>query len=98
MYIIYESYNDDFVNKNNLTLNTKIIAIYNKEKQAIEEYNNYIQKLITQNDENFDWFCKELDLELFGNEDIILANKIFNESIDDLADNYIIILEKKGCE
>lgn len=94
MYILYESYTDDYVYSKELISNTKIIALYNNKEQAINRYNNLAKETITQNDSNFDWFVKELEVDLLNNTNIIMACNVYNGGIENYKDNYMIILEE----
>ena len=94
MYILYESYTDECMNSKDLTMNTKIIALYNTEEQAVEGYNNDLDKTITQSDKEYDWFTQEISVDLLENANIINACRVYNGGIEVCEDCYLIALEK----
>jgi len=96
MYILYESYTDECMNSKDLTMNTKIIALYNTEEQAVEGYNNHLDKTITQSDKEYDWFTQEISVDLLENANIINACRVYNGGIEVCEDCYLIALEKMG--
>ena len=91
MYILYESYDDDCRNLKDLDLNTKIIAIYNDEKQALVGLKELADNTIILEDGENEWFVKE---EILDNENIIGAYRVFNGEIENYNEFYTIILEK----
>ena len=91
MYILYESYDDDCRNLKGLDLNTKIIAIYNNEEQALIGLKELADNTIILEDGENEWFVKE---EILDNESIIGAYRVFNEEIENYNEFYTIILEK----
>lgn len=91
MYILYESYDDDCRNLKDLDLNTKIIAIYNNEEQALMGLKELADNTIILEDGENEWFVKE---EILDNENIIGAYKVFNGEIESYNEFYTIILEK----
>lgn len=91
MYILYESYDDDCRNLKELDLNTKIIAIYNNEEQALIGLKELADNTIILEDGKSEWFVKE---EILDNENIIGAYRVFNGEIENYNELYTIILEK----
>lgn len=91
MYILYESYDDDCRNLKELDLNTKIIAIYNNEEQALVGLKELADNTIILEDGENEWFVKE---EILDNENIIGAYRVFNGEIENYNEFYTIILEK----
>ncbi len=91
MYILYESYDDDCRNLKDLDLNTKIIAIYNDEEQALVGLKELADNTIILEDGENEWFVKE---EILDNENIIGAYRVFNGEIENYNEFYTIILEK----
>lgn len=91
MYILYESYDDDCRNLKELDLNTKIIAIYNNEEQALIGLKELADNTIILEDGKSEWFVKE---EILDNENIIDAYRVFNGEIENYNELYTIILEK----
>ena len=91
MYILYESYDDDCRNLKDLDLNTKIIAIYNNEEQALVGLKELADNTIILEDGENEWFVKE---EILDNENIIGAYRVFNGEIENYNEFYTIILEK----
>lgn len=91
MYILYESYDDDCRNLKELDLNTKIIAIYNNEEQALIGLKELADNTIILEDGENEWFVKE---EILDNENIIGAYRVFNGEIENYNEFYTIILEK----
>ena len=94
MYLLYESYTDECRNLKDLLVNTKLIALYNNKEQAVMEYNNYLEKTITQSDGEYDWFIQKVELDLLENKNILGAHRVYNEGIEMYGDYYMIVLEK----
>lgn len=94
MYLLYESYTDEYKNLKDLLVNTKLMALYNNKKQAVMEYNNYLERIITQSDGEYDWFIQEVELNLLENKNILGACKVYNEGIEIHNYYYMIVLEK----
>ena len=59
-----------------------------------KEYNNYLERTITQSDGEYDWFIQEVDLDLLENKNILGACRVYNEGIEIYDDYYMIVLEK----
>ena len=91
MYILYESYDDDCRNLKELDLNTKIIAIYNDEEQALVGLKELADNTIILEDGENEWFVKE---EILDNKNIVGAYRVFNGEIENYNEFYTIILEK----
>ena len=91
MYILYESYDDNCRNLKELDLNTKIIAVYNDEEQALIGLKELADNTIILEDGENEWFVKE---EILDNENIIGAYRVFNGEIENYNEFYTIILEK----
>ena len=91
MYILYESYDDNCRNLKELDLNTKIIAVYNDEEQALIGLKELADNTIILEDGENEWFVKE---EMLDNKNIIGAYRVFNGEIENYNEFYTIILEK----
>lgn len=94
MYLLYESYTDDCRNLKDLSVNTRLVALYNNKERAVMEYKDYLEKTITQSDGEYDWFVQELDLDLLENKNILGACRVYNEGIEVYNDYYMIVLEE----
>ena len=94
MYIIYESYSDDYINDNGLITNTKIIGLYKNKKSAKKEYKKIVDNTISSYDNKFDWFLEDVDIKILDNKRIINACRLHNGEFNSCVDCYMIILEK----
>lgn len=91
MYLLYESYDDESKASKEFELNTKIIALYNNEEQALMGLKELADNTIVLEDGKNEWFVKE---ECVDNDNVLGAYRVFNKEIDNYNECYVIILEK----
>lgn len=94
IYVLYETYCDDIKQLKEQTNNTKIIGVFDDLEIANEYISDYLDKIITQDSDNVNWFFKEIKNDLIDNTNIIKVYDIFNDEIDNYEEHYSLILEK----
>lgn len=94
IYVLYETYCDDIKQLKEQTNNTKIIGVFEDLEIANEYISDYLDKIITQDSDNVNWFFKEIKNDLIDNMNIIKVYDIFNDEIDNYEEHYSLILEK----
>lgn len=91
MYLLYETYDENTRILKELDFNTKILGLYENKDKALKDLKQRAEDTIIATDDKGEWFVKE---EVFDEDNIIGAYRVFNEEIDNYTEFYTIILEK----
>ena len=97
IYILYKSYTDETRNMLDERFNTRIIGIYNDKKIAKGELMNYINSIVDNLSSKYNWYVKKFNKKVIrdDNKDIIEIYEVYNDYIDNIAEVFYVILEKK---
>ena len=97
IYILYKSYTDETRNMLDERFNTRIIGIYNDKKIAKGELMNYVNSIVDNLSSKYNWYVKKFNKKAIkdDNKDIIEIYEVYNDYIDNIAEVFYVILEKK---